>query len=641
MASGGGNFRKIYPPEESVIFDGGLDSKFPRALLPDNESPDCANVVFYNGAVETRDGAVLLNTTAVAPVQFDGLYVRRDNSTAETMCAFINGSMFTLNVTTFLTVPSAQSVFTIGQRVGTDFAENYMFIGNGGAGPYKWDGTTFSQHGIPAPTQTITVASNGVGALSASATYMYKYTYFNSALAESNLSPVVTFVISATSGQNSLTNIGVAPTSAGVSRRRVYRTLANGAVFNKLVDIGDNTTTTFNDNVADIALGAAAPQDNGVPPKYNAIININGILFCNDVANPNFVWYSNVGNPYVFASTNFFKIGDRTSDLVTGFAAYDNSLVVFCEKSVWINYMPNTADPTTWRQLKTNSPYGAKSAYCNLQVLNSVLFPASQDKKFVGFAQLQGLALDPSNTLLTVTNAGSLLQSDRIEPDMFNVQSAFLNQISGIVYKTRAYISVTYGAGATNNNRAYLFDFSINNEQKQQKVSWVPMTGWNPQQFCIYGGNLYFCTADNTGFVYRIDGTGVYSDNGAPINSYFWTKEFPGYESDVNLVKDFRYVNMLIDNAGLFFMSLSYKADSDNGSGTSTQINLAQGGSNWGAMVWGRDLWGGGVAQQEPRIYIAPTRGKRLQLKFSNQNIAGQRFKVYRMNFAYNIKGFR
>lgn len=635
------SYRRMYPKEESIIFDGGLDNKFERSLIPENESPDCANVVFFNGSVTTRDGAVKLNTTPAGTNIFDGLYTRRDNSGAETMIAFIDGSMKALNVTTFVTVPSAQSVFTIGSRVGSDFAENYMFIGNGGAGPYKWNGTNFTQHGIQAPTQTMSVVSNGAGLLTSSATYMWKYTYINSNLAEGNVSPAVTFVISSSGGQVNLSNISVATTSAGVIRRRIYRTQANGVSFLRLTEISDNTTTTFTDNLPDSSLGAAAPVDAGTPPQYNAIIYCRNILFVNDVNNPGQVAYSNIGNPYIFASTNFFKVGDNTSDLVKGFAAFDNHLVVFCENSTWINFMPDPATPAGWRQLKTNTPYGSKSPYGIVNFLNKTLFPAFQNKKFVGFAALEGTSADPTNTVLNVTNAGSELQSDRIEPDMFQVQESVVSNISSIIFKNKAYITLSFGSNQTHNNRMYCFDFSMSNLKKSQKVSWSPFTGLNAQQYAIFGGKLYFASSTTNGFVYQMDGTGVFSDDGSAIDSYYYTKEFPGFDQDTNIYKDFRYVNLLIDTPGNYFMNINYRSDSDMGVGLTQQVDLSPGGSTWGSFVWGLALWGGGTSQVERRIYLSPTRGKRIQFKFSNQKVAGQRFKVYRMNFLYNIRGYR
>lgn len=646
--SGDGPFRRLYPPQEAIVFDGGLNNKFDRALLPDNESPDCANVVYSDGAVGTRDGAVKLNTAAVGTsVAFDGLYTRLDNSGAETMIAFAGGHMYTLAATTFITVPSAQSLFTAGFRVACDTQENYLFIGNGGVVPHKWDGTLFTQHGVPAPTQTATVASNGVGALTASGQYQYVYTNRNSALVESDISPLSsTFTISTTSGQNVISGISVAAVSAGVAARVLYRTKANTpGTYYRVAIIGDNTTTSYNDNVADSALGATAPTDNGYPPNYSIIIYHANRLFVNDPANPNYVRYSALGNPYSFPSSNFFKIGNKTSDLVRAFGIYNNSLYCFCDNMTFINFMPNPADDTTWRQIRTISPFGSKSPFCVLPIgvgsENKAMFPAIQSEKFVGFAVASGDTLDPGSTLLTVTTAGSQLQSDRIEPDMFNVQESYLGNISGVVFKNKAYITLTYGSAQTTNNRGYIYDFSLSNLQKKNPFSWVPITGWNAAQFTVYGGKLYYASSDTTGFVYQCADTGVYSDNGSAIDSYIWTKEFPGFPQDVNFTKDYRYANILIDNAGAYFMNITYRVDSDKGSGTTQQISINPNSSLWGSMVFGRDAWGGGSNQSEVRVGLGQLRGKRIQFKFSNQNTAGQRFKVHRMNFAYNLKGYR
>jgi hypothetical protein len=635
-------FRRIYPQKESVLFDGGLNNKFERSIIADNESPDCANVIFNNGAVETRPGWSKLNTAAVGSFVGDGLYTRNARDGSETMVAFWGGSAWYLAGTSFTTIGSAQSVFTAGVRFGAAQDENYLFAGNGGVLPYKWDGTYFTRHGVYPPTTTCTVASNGVGNLTASGEYTYKVTYVNTNLVESDLGPIsTTFVISTTSGQNTVSNIPTAPQSFGVSHRYLYR--KGGAVtsYKRVTTIADNTTTSYNDNVADASLGATGPSDNGVPPKYNAIIYHPGQnrLFMNDTANPNYVVWTEVGQPYTVATTNFKIIGDNTSDLVKGFAIFDNSLIVFCENSITIGYMPSTTT-TDWRWIVSRSPYGSKSPYAVINYQNKILFPAVQNDLLVGFAGFAGDTVEPSSSLLTVSAAGSDTKSDRIEPDIFNVQTTYLGNISSIVYKNKAYIALTYGSGNTRNNRFYTFDFSLSNLKKSQKESWVPNTGLAPAQFTIYGGNIYFQSANAVGFVYKQESS-VYGDDGAAIDSYYWTKEFAGYSNEINYQKDFRYANFLVENSGAYYMNLTYRVDSDTGGGDAKQVSLDPGGSLWGTMVWGRDTWGGGTSQKEYRQFLGTARGKRIQFKFSNQNTVNQKFKVYRLNFAYNVKGYR
>lgn len=644
------SFRRLYPAQESLVFDGGLDTKFEKALIPENESPDCLNVEFDDGAVSTRQGAVKLNSAAAGNVPFDGLYTRRaSDGTSESMCAFIGGHMLVLGATTFNTVPSAQSVFTIGNRVGAELSENCLFIGNGGVTPYKYDGTYFTKHGVYPPVQTATVVSATTGSLTTNGVYMYRYTNVNSALVESDMGPAVTFTVSGVGLAITVSNIASGSTaSMGISARRLYRTIAGGSSYFRVATINDVSTVTYADIKADADLGSPAPTDNGVPPKFNAILYLNNILFVNDADNPNYVWHSVAGQPYTFPSTNFFKVGDKAGDLVKGFAAYDNSVVVFCENSTWFNFMPDPATSSGWRRIRTNSPYGTKSPYCllncNVRGQNVILHAAVQNRKFAGFATLLGQTLDPSISFQAVTNAGSDLQSNVIEPDMFNIQESYLNNITGIVFKNRAFVSVTYNSPNTTNNRIYVWDYSISNLKKDQPASWVPWSGTplNMQQFCIFGGKIYGCSSGNTGFVYRFVDTGVYSDDGSAINSYWWSKEHQGYLEEQALTKDFRYMNMLYDNSGAYFMNLRYKTDSDLGTGTNIAVELTSGASVWGTMVWGVDSWGGGVSQTESRIFFgASVRGKRLQFRFDNQNTVNQRFKVHRAQFLYNIRGYR
>lgn len=635
-----GQYRRTYPNKGFIFLDGGLNSKYERSLISDEESPSCQNVIFNNGAVETRQGIAKLNTTSVGSFVGDGIYTRRAANGAETMVAWWNGGMQAFNGVSFATVPSAQSVFTAGVRVGSAQDEGYIFMGNGGSIPYKYNGTDFTRHGVYPPTTTSTVASitTSVGVLTGD--YRYKMTWVNSSLVQGDVGPV-TATFTAAAAKLYITSLPIAPQSYGISTRKLYRTVAGGTTFMVVATIADNTTTEYVDNNADSTLGATAPTDNGVPPKWNAIVYHPslGRLFMNDPDNPNYVWWTEANQPYTVKTTNFVRIGDNTSDLVKGFAIQDNALVVFCENSISIGYFPSNTD-SEWKWITSRSSVGSKSPYCLLRYEDRILFPAVQNGVLVGFADFVGDDVAASSTLLTISTVGSELQSDKIEPDVFQMQSAYVSNISGIVYKNKAYIAVTYGSGQTQNNRYYVYDFSISRLSSLKKPSWVPNTGCYPAQFAIYSGNLYFQSSQAVGRVYQMN-SGTYSDDGSAIDSYYWTKEYPGFQNEVNFNKDFRYANVMVETSGNYRMTLAYRVDSDSGDGDVQQINLNPGGSLWGTMIWGTDTWGGGSAQKEVRQFLGTARGKRIQFKFSNQNTAGQKFKCYRLNFAYNIKGYR
>jgi len=89
--------------------------------------------------------------------------------------------------------------------------------------------------------------------------YKYVYTYV-SADGESTPSPVFQITTTSTNQKVNLTAVAVGPT--GTTARKVYRTIVAGSVLKLLTTIGDNTTTTFSDAIADGSLGVAAPGYN-------------------------------------------------------------------------------------------------------------------------------------------------------------------------------------------------------------------------------------------------------------------------------------------------------------------------------------------------------------------------------------------
>ena len=631
------SFKRIFPARGRIEFDGGLNNQHDKQLIEDNESPDCANVLFDRGSVATRLGIAKLNTTAVGSFAGDGLFTRRADTGAETMIAFAGGSMFDLSgASTFTSIPSAQSIFTAGLQVFADTQENYMFICNGSQIPYKYNGVEFTRHGVYAPTTAATAATNSAGTLTGD--YRYKVTAVNSASVESDVN-ASTDTFTAASEDVLLSAIPTFAVSFGINARRIYRTEAGGSAFKFLVSLGDNTTTTYVDNISDSALGVAAPTDNGVPPNYSAIKYHQGRLFVLDPANPNYLWYSNLDDPYTFASTNFLKLGDNTSDLARGLGVWQNNIVVFCEKSIFLIYMSSTSD-STWQPIRSQSQYGSSSPKCILDIDSSVLFPSLQNDVVVGFSLVDGISIAQSTTFLTNNAVGSDRQSDRFFPDIQNFVKTGNENIAGIVFENRAWISVQYGTGSTENNRVYVMDFRERRSTKKQRFSWVPMTGYNAADWTVYEGALYFISSTANGFVYKAQGA-TYDDDGAAINSYYWTKEFQGLPGEWDNTKDFRFSKFLIGKLGDWFMNLKYRTDSDQGDGDVQQISLDPGGSLWGTMVWGADTWGGGSSEENIKVFLRGKRGDRIQFRFDNQNTVGQAFKVINQQFTYNGKSIR
>jgi hypothetical protein len=133
----------------------------------------------------------------------------------------------------------------------------------------------------------------------------------------------------------------------------------------------------------------------------------------------------------------------------------------------------------------------------------------------------------------------------------------------------------------------------------------------------------------------------TFNDDGSAINSYIWTKEFSGAPGHEGYTKDFRFCDLLFEKSGVYDMELRYRADSDRGDGNQKQIDLDPGGTTWNNFMWGTGQWDAGVDAAEESLSLGVLRGKRVQFKISNNNTVNQKFKLYGLNFTYNLKGRR
>lgn len=630
-------FNVVYPPANYLILDGGLNSKYNKATILDNESPDCLNVVFNQGSVETRGGSTTLNTTAVGSFACDGLYTRHTSSGNEYLEGWFAGSLQYLSGTTFSTVTGGTSVFTSGNLVGSAEYEDYRFYGDGTNIPYKMNGT-LTRHGVYPPTTTFTIASATTGS-ALSGVYSYKLTYVNTNLVESDVGPVSNTLTIAAGGSNILiTSLPVAPSSWGIESRRIYRTEAGGADYKLAYIMSNNTATTWEDNIADISLGVTAPTDQGVPPKYQSICYHQGRLFCIDPED-HFVKWSEIGNPYVFKATSFIRPGDTTGDTPVMLEVFDNSLLIGCKKSMWMVYMPST-DPTEWQLLRIKTALGTKSPFAHFRYQNRILFAATDGPNFVGFAAIAGQTTEASAVLLTVQAVGSEFKSDKIQPLIDDVKQSLVHKITASTYKNTAYIAIPYESTATYNNRILVFDYDQENLNKQQEYSWSPWSGINASFFTPYNSKFYCGSSDLIGTVKELL-TSSYDDDGVAINSYIWTKEFFGGKGDELFTKDWRFLNIFYELVGDYLMNVYVRQDSTVGDGDIYHVDLDPGGTKWGTMIWGIDNWNPGATQRDIKLFLGSLTSKRIQVKFTNQNTVGQGFKVIGLTMTYNKKGRR
>lgn len=638
--SKGGTYRIVYPIE---AFDGGLNNKYDRNFIGDAESPDCLNVEYSDrGGVQTRSGCSQLNTAAVGSYAGDGLFTARYNDGTEKMIGFWDGTAYQLAGTSFTAIASGTSIWTAGSRVDHAMYQNLAFFGNGYATPYKYNGTEWTRQGVTPPNSTAAHTS-GTGLATAVPTgdVDYKIVYVNSYSVESDVSSATATITVATTASVSITCLPIATTSFGISSRRLYRRDASTAgAYKRVATIADNTTTTYLDSIGTLSLGTTAPTDQGLPPNWQYTVAHQERLWAVGPTNPQYLYYSELGNPFVFKATNYILIGDGDGEVITSLGVHANMLVVGKEASVWLIYMPDT-DPTNWVRVKSNSKYGFASHYAQADYNGLKLFLGKRYGQLQGFLTLQGADTQPDATQLLSTAVLSETQSDRIEPDVFLFTSSTIAKACAIEYRNKIWFAVPYN-GTTTNNRVYQFDY-VRRVDSDHAGSWVPFSyPYSFSAFTIYGGSLYAQSGLATGFVYKLNTNG-YSDNGTAIDSYAWTKEFFGHKAHMENYKHFRAGNFTVETLGTYNMTIHYRSDDDDGMGTSKVVSLDPEGAVWNQFNWGDGtLWGGGNEQRRVTISLGTLKGKRIQFRFSNQNTLSQGFHVYpHGSFSYNLLGER
>lgn len=627
-------FRTVFQME---AFDGGLNSRHETGQIHHTESPDCLNVVFDDRTVKTREGSSDLTTSGIGSFSCDGLFTVNYNSGNQSMVAFWDDSAYALSGTTFVTIGSSQGLYSGGTRVDASMYLDVIFFGQGNT-PMKYNGTDFTRHGVNEPEYTASYVTAG-GSNVLNGTYQYKVAFVNSYAATGDLQSAAV-QITASNETVSVTSVPVAPQSFGVAQRKIYRTDDGGAIFKLIGTIADNTTTTFTDNVASASAGAAADTDAGLPPNWRYSISFQDRLFVvEDGSEPQYVYYSNLGDPFIFPSTSFIKVSRGDGEKIVGLGAHSNSLIIYKENSVWALYMPDTT-ASNWVLIKTNAKYGAASHRSIVDYAGSQIYLGQRNTKVTGFYGMQGSAAEPQATNFISSSLFADDRSDRIEADIFDIQESYKENTAGIEFKNKIYFAVSHGTGTTQNNRIYVYDFHRRTETEEIVAAWVPWTGLNIAMFTVYDGKLYGADSRANGMVYQLE-DGTYTDSGSAIDSYYWTKEFDETPSDRDMEKDFRTAHYEVQNTGDWDMAILYRTNSEDSTGELNTINLDAGGNNWQSFNWGQANWDAGTNRKNVKISLKGSRGKRIQFRFDNRNTASSWFKVIRGRFYYNRRGLR
>jgi len=302
-----------------------------------------------------------------------------------------------------------------------------------------------------------------------------------------------------------IVNLSSLPVSsdAQVTGRKLYRTTAGGSRYYWLATINDNTSTTFVDNIPDMALGDEMEEDHDVMPNGKFAAWWDDRMW---VSGDDIVYYSQTGYPEHFCVLERYvtvQKGDM-GDEITGLVAYKDSLYVFRKRSIYaiqknsIGYGIYLVDTST----------GCRAPWSIVEVNNMLLFISDRGLEvFNGESCYPKSLSDPiKRTIGTINTSYYDLISAVLVPQKYEIWFSVPDRTSGSAvtivynyvydkfyffsfYKTPSCLvsceNSTYGLVTKMGTRdGYLCLCESTYRDNTTAITATYRTGW-------YGGNVY------------------------------------------------------------------------------------------------------------------------------------------------------
>lgn len=273
---------------------GGLDTRDDLGKWANDGATYMLNCSIKDGRLFPRPGYAKINTTSTDKDRVIGVFQLSDDAgvTQKIYCSADDGSAVIQDG------ESGMAVIKTGQypHAFYEAAElnGQLFLANGINHLQQIDGGDCYKAGIDAPTAAATFNSNVNGALTQSATFYFKYTYYNSKLGkEGNSSPASAAMTAGGSSSTDGIKINIplnASLDAQIDAVRVYRTKAGGTLyfFDQEVAYSGSAITVDSVQADDGLTSTQAPyagasadiaSDYSVPPITQNAISFGGVLW--------------------------------------------------------------------------------------------------------------------------------------------------------------------------------------------------------------------------------------------------------------------------------------------------------------------------------------------------------------------------
>lgn len=610
--------------------DGGYNSKDSPANIEVNESPDCLNVTFDDrGAAQTRFGSKYVNTSVV---ETGSNVIDGGASYNSSHIVWAGGCMFRMSGTTAVTIGSAQGAFASGAKVAHCVYQSMLISSDGTNGPYRYHGPSdFYRLGITIPSAP-TAASN-VGTVAGggpeTGTYYYKIAYMNTAVVEGEAGSPSAAITASTTAVVNVTSIPTGSASFGVAYRRIYRASTLSGTYRRVGTISDNVASIFTDTMGATtwSVQTAEVADATAPTPFTTIKPHKEVLWFDDSSDRTLLRYTDYGVPYISQAENYIPTNQGDGSNIIAIGVQDDLVSAMKDESIWVVDMIDPADATSYSWVKSPSNLGIVGPRAFVEIPNGLLFVGKLNGKITGFHILSGIRV--SQTADDKLRTDSV--SERLERDILALPSATWDDICLGTFSNAVYAAVTK-TGDTGNAHMYWLDIArIGNEG--QPGSWAPWDGLPAKVTCLYthNGTFYGGSSIANGKIVQVVDTTTYADDGAAIDSYWWSKKLGGEERLESWFKDWRKLNIFYALQGNYNMRVRWRVDGDTGVGYSSDIPLNPGGITWGSFTWGTGTWGAAGDDAEALIPVGGILGRRIQIGVTNLATVAQSFKVYKM----------
>jgi len=308
------------------------------------EASDLNNIRFTDDAKPAaRKGRDKVDADSYTTDAIHTLGWFEDSSGTEHLIVAAGNDIFTDALTVFPPVTS-HTLTTPDKRATIETYANHLWYVDGNNGNLKYDGTNWYNLGIAAPAAAPAVADGGAGVLTGTYQYVYVYVYKNVGLGYEVESKASALSAEFVAAAKQIDVDVVASTDAQVNFIRIYRISSVAAELQRVAEIA-NTTTTYTDNVADNALGAAmVDRFEGEPLDASSVaVKFDGVVAWKDRLwgwkGPT-LYYSKAGKPEVWWNdeSDFqpITIENETGRKIIKCIPFRNNLIVYTEDKMFI-----------------------------------------------------------------------------------------------------------------------------------------------------------------------------------------------------------------------------------------------------------------------------------------------------------------